>query len=251
MTSLQEITNGDPEQTVRDFLKLDQGGSPLTIDRFQYLRHLYRQMPLGIILNLFCAALVTWVFWSRIPHYLAAPWLIFIVLTSMLHLLLVKEFNRSRSHIGISSNWSVYNTTLTTVMALAWGSGTFIFFPLLETYDQFILLAITGFFVVAYLPILSSLFSCYLLFISIISASASLSILLQPIPNKTVLLVIVLCLYAALLILSAYLNRTLIDTFKTAIELKEYCYRLYEIVESAKSENIQLKTRINQDKIQT
>lgn len=248
MDKTQSINRREDELSIRDLLKLEQGSGSLSIDQFQYLRHIYKQMPVGVMMNLFCSVLVVWLFQAQVPQYLLFPWLVFIALTSGLHLLLINEFNKSKTHIGTSSNWSIYNTFLCMLVALAWGIGSLIFFPLISLELKFMFLGVTVLFTVTYLPVLSALYSSYILFISIISITFLLSFNFQTFENSFAASLILICTYIFLALISAYYNRSLLSSFKLATDLKENFHYLYELNELIHNDNIHLKNRITENR---
>ncbi|MBF8269183.1 MAG: diguanylate cyclase/phosphodiesterase with PAS/PAC sensor(s) [Gammaproteobacteria bacterium] len=241
------LNRGNDEKTVSELLKLDQGVESLTIDQFQYLRHIYKQLPVGISLSIFCSAFATWLFWTEVPHFLLIPWLAFIGLTSSLQLLLVNEFKKSKSHIGASGNWSVYNTFLCAVIAMSWGAGSLLFFPYLNTELHLVYLGILICYVIAWIPVLAALYSGYMLFISIIAFSLLLCLLFQPVTNKGIVILALAGIYVFIAIIAAYFNRSLLGTFKLATSLKDNFHYLYELNEVTQSDNVRLKKKISEE----
>ena len=247
MGKTRTLNRGNDDLTVSELLKLDQGADSLAIDQFQYLRHIYKQLPVGICLSIFCSAFATWLLWTEVPHFLLIPWLVFIGLTSGLQLLLVNEFKKSKSHIGTSGNWSVYNTFLCAVIAMSWGAGSLLFFPYLNTALLLVYLGILICYVIAWIPVLSALYSCYMLFISIIAFSLFLCLLFQPVENKNVVILALGGVYIFGAIIAAYFNRSLLSTFKVATSLKDNFRHLYELNEMARIDNTRLKKKISEE----
>ena len=246
MAKTRTVNSEQDDLFVQDLLKLDQGTDSVTIDRFQYLRHIYRQMPVGIALTVFCSTLIAWLIRFQVPNYLLVPWLIFITSTSGLHIFLIREFNKKRSHIGTSSNWSVYNTFLCAIAALSWGVGSLLFFPFLSPVMQMVFLGILTIYVIASLPVMAALYSSYLLFISVIAAFLLLCFLIQPIENKIAAILALTSTYVFLTIIAGYFNRSLLGAFSLAIKLKDNFHYLYDLNELTRVDNIQLRKRITE-----
>jgi len=247
MANTQTLRRGKGKPTVRELLQLDQGVESLSIDQFQYLRHIYKQLPVGISLSIGCGLLVTWLYWAIVPQFILLPWLIFTCLSSALQFLLVNEFNKNKSHIGTGGNWSAYNTLMCTVIALSWGVGALLFFPYLHTDLQLAYLVILLCYGIAWIPVLGALYSAYVLFISIIALALLLCLLLQPVSDKGILLLMLIGIYTFIIIISAYFNRSLLDSFNLASSLKDNFRYLYELHEMARTDNLQLKQRIGEE----
>jgi len=244
MSKTRTVNSGQDDLFIQDLLKLDQGTDSVTIDRFQYLRHIYRQMPVGIALTVLCASLAAWLIRFHVPDYLIVPWLIFIYTNSGLHLLLIREFNKKKSHIGTSSSWSVYNTFLCTIAALSWGVATLLFFPFLSPEMQLVFLGILASYAIICLPVMAALYSGYLLFISVIATSLLLCFIFQPFENKAVIIPVLACVYVFLTVISAYFNRSLLGAFSLAVKLKDNFHYLYDLNEVTRIDNIQLRKKI-------
>lgn len=250
MAKTHTVNSEQDDLFIQDLLKLDQGTESVTIDRFQYLRHIYRQMPVGIALTVFCSTLTVWLIRIQVPHYLLVPWLIFMLSTSALHIILVREFNKKRSHIGTSSNWSVYNTFLCTTAALAWGVGTLLFFPFLSPVMQLVYLGILAIYVIACLPVMAALYSGYLLFVSTIAAFLLLCFLTQPVTDRVAVIMGLGCVYIFLTLIAAYFNRSLLGAFSLAMKLKDNFHYLYDLNELIRVDNLQLRKKIVEKKHQ-
>lgn len=250
MAKTRTVNSEQEDLFVQDLLKLDQGSDSITIDRFQYLRHIYRQMPVGIALTVFCSVFAAWIIRFQTPHYLLVPWLSFIAMTAVLHIILIREFNKKRSHIGTSSNWSVYNTFLCAVTALAWGIGALLFLPFLDAGTQLVFLGIVFFYVIASLPIMAALYSGYILFISVIAALLLASLLIQPIVHKTTIILALAGTYIFLTAIAAYFNRSLLAAFSLAAKIKDNFHYLYDLNETTRVDNIQLRKRISEEEHQ-
>lgn len=247
MAKSRTVNSEQDDLFVQDLLKLDQGIDSITIDRFQYLRHIYRQMPVGIALTVFCSIFAAWLIRFQAPHYLIVPWLSFIAMTSVLHIILIREFNKKRSHVGTGSNWSVYNTFLCSVTALAWGIGSLLFLPFLSTETQLVYLGILLFYVIAFMPIMATLYSGYVLFISVIAAILLTSFLVQPIAHKTAIILVLATAYIFLTVIAAYFNRSLLMAFGLATKLKDNFHYLYDLNEMTRVDNIRLRKRISEE----
>lgn len=250
MAKTRTVRSEQDDLFIQDLLKLDQGTDSVTIDRFQYLRHIYRQMPVGIALTVFCSILAAWLIRFQVPHYLLVPWLIFIASTSGLHVILIREFNKKRTHIGTSNNWSVYNTFLCTIVALSWGVGSVLFIPFLSPVMQIMFLGILTIYVIACLPVMAALYSGYLLFISIIAVFLLLCFLYQPVGNKVAVILGLTSVYTFLILIAAYFNRSLLGTFSVAVKLKDNFHYLYDLNELTRNDNIQLRKKIAENKHQ-
>ena len=246
MAKTRTVNAEQDDLFIQDLLKLDQGTDSVSIDRFQYLRHIYRQMPVGIALTIFCSTLTAWLIRFQVPHYLLIPWLVFITSSSGLHIFLVREFNKKRSHIGTSSNWSAYNTFLCTIAALSWGIGSLLFFPFLSPVMQMLFLGILTLYVIACLPVMAALYSGYLLFISVIAAFLILCFLIQPIENKVAAILALVSVYVFLMLIAAYFNRSLLGAFSLAVKLKDNFHYLYDLNELTRVDNIQLRKKITE-----
>ena len=246
MAKTRTVNSEQDDLFVQDLLKLDQGTDSVTIDRFQYLRHIYRQMPVGIALTIFCSTLAAWLIRFQVPNYLLTPWLIFIISTSGLHMFLIREFNKKRSHVGTSSNWSVYNTFLCTIAALSWGVGSLLFFPFLSPVMQMVFLGVLTIYIIACLPVMAALYSSYLLFVSVIAAFLLLCFLIQPIGNKVAAILALTSTYVFLTIIAAYFNRSLLGAFSLAVKLKDNFHYLYDLNELTRVDNIQLRKKITE-----
>ena len=244
MAKTRTVNSEQDDLFIQDLLRLDPGTDSVTIDRFQYLRHIYRQMPVGITLTIFCTTLTAWLIRFQVPHYLIVPWLIFIYSNSGLHLFLIREFNKKKSHIGTSSNWSVYNTFLCTIAALSWGAGSLLFFPFLSPEMQLVFLAILTSYSIACLPVMAALYSGYLLFISVITTALLLCFIFQPFENKAVIILGLIIVYIFLTVISAYFNRSLLGAFSLAVKLKDNFHYLYDLNEVTRIDNIQLRKKI-------
>ena len=246
MAKTRTVNAEQDDLFIQDLLKLDQGTDSVSIDRFQYLRHIYRQMPVGIALTIFCSTLTAWLIRFQVPHYLLIPWLVFITSSSGLHIFLVREFNKKRSHIGTSSNWSAYNTFLCTIAALSWGIGSLLFFPFLSPVMQMLFLGILTLYVIACLPVMAALYSGYLLFISVIAAFLILCFLIQPIESKAAAILALVSAYVFLTLIAAYFNRSLLGAFSLAVKLKDNFHYLYDLNELTRVDNIQLRKKITE-----
>ena len=250
MAKTRTVNSEQDDLFIQDLLKLDQGTDSVTIDRFQYLRHIYRQMPVGIALTIFCSVVTAWLIRFQVPHYLIVPWLAFIFFTSGLHIFLIREFNKKRTHIGTSGNWSVYNTFLCTIAAISWGVGSLLFFPYLSHEMQLVFLGILTFYIIACLPVMAALYSGYLLFISVIAVFLILCVLIQPIENKIAVFLGLASVYVFLTLIAAYFNRSLLGAFSLAVKLKDNFHYLYDLNEVTRVDNIQLRKKIAENKHQ-
>ena len=250
MAKTRTVNSEQDDLFVQDLLKLDQGTDSITIDRFQYLRHIFRHMPVGIALTVFCSLFSAWLIRFQAPHYLIVPWLSFIAMTAVLHIILIREFNKKRSHVGTSSNWSVYNTFLCTVTALAWGIGSLLFLPFLTVETQLVYLGIVFFYVIACLPIMAALYSGYILFISVIAAILLVTFLIQPFTHKTAVILALASTYIFLTVIAAYFNRSLLAAFSLAAKLKDNFHYLYDLTEMTRVDNIQLRKKISEEEHQ-
>ena len=94
----------------------------------QALYYLYQQAPVGIILNIVSALLVTWFILPTTPDYLYIPWLAFIVLTAFTHTLIIKEFVNQKTSVQINNQWAVYQTLMVAISALTFSVGYLLFY---------------------------------------------------------------------------------------------------------------------------
>ncbi len=96
------------------------------------IRLLFHRAPVWISLNLIAAVVFAGSFWSQIPEYLLAPWLIFITATSALHVLLVNYFTRAGSTDEQLPAWSKISLLMIASNGLAWGVGCWLMLPALS-----------------------------------------------------------------------------------------------------------------------
>lgn len=244
MDKTQSVNHGEPELSIGKTLKPGGDGSPVSIDQFQYLRHSYQQIPLGLILTIGCSVLTALLIWHHVPQYITIPWLSIFVITSGLYILIINEFNKTKSHVGISKNWSVYNTFLSAIVAMAWGIGSLLFYPHLTYETQLSLLVIIALYVTAYIPVLSSVISGYVIFITALATPLLSGILILPVDSKMIALLVILLAYILLTLCAVSFNHSLLSSFNLALEIDNRMKDLHESNEKTKVENIQLKKQL-------
>lgn len=129
----------------------------------EQIRLLYRQAPVGIILNLVAALSVSWLLWPQVPTNLLLPWMAFITATLGVELALTARFARVKPSPERLPLWSAYLTVLTTSTGLAWGVGTVLILPLLGAWHQLLLVGLLLGLVVINIPLLAPVLRAFAL----------------------------------------------------------------------------------------
>jgi diguanylate cyclase (GGDEF)-like protein/PAS domain S-box-containing protein len=225
---------------------LEQPVNTSVVNKNQDLDYLYQQAPISIILSIISALLVCWFVLPSTPDYLYIPWLSFIILTSLTHTLLVKEFNKQKKSLHVNNQWAIYQTFMIGTMALTFSVGYLLFLPLVSTFVQVILLLILATLSVAHLPILSIFLPSYIIYISafifpMIFWINSLS------PEKAYPIAALLAVtYCILILVASYYSKTLLEAFGLAGRVNKQVKNLYDLVENTKTINVKLKKDVHE-----
>ena len=214
------------------------------INSNQDLHYLYQQAPIGIIFSVISALLVSWFVLSSVPDYLYMPWLSFIVLTSFVHSLLIKEFSKHKNALHVNNQWAIYHTFIVATSALAFSLGYLVFLPLLDTFNQVILLLIMATMAVAYLPILSIFLPAYVICISAFIFPMVFWIYSLPTESAYPIAALLVVTYCVLIVVASYYSRALLEAFELAGQINDQIKDLHENIEDTKSLNIKLKKDI-------
>jgi len=206
----------------------------------QALYYLYQQAPVGIILNIVSALLVTWFILPTTPDYLYIPWLAFIVLTAFTHTLIIKEFVNQKTSVQINNQWAVYQTLMVAISALTFSVGYLLFLPLASFFVQVILLLILAILSIAYLPLLSVFLPSYIIYISTFIFPMIFWIYSIP-PEEAYPTAALLAVTYCILVLAAnYYSKSLLNAFYLAGEVHGQVKNLEDIIEKTKNLNLHL-----------
>ena len=206
----------------------------------QALYYLYQQAPVGIILNIVSALLVTWFILPTTPDYLYIPWLAFIVLTAFTHTLIIKEFVNQKTSVQINNQWAVYQTLMVAISALTFSVGYLLFLPLASFFVQVILLLILAILSIAYLPLLSVFLPSYIIYISTFIFPMIFWIYSIP-PEEAYPTAALLAVTYCILVLAAnYYSKSLLNAFYLAGEVDGQVKNLEDIIEKTKNLNLHL-----------
>ena len=206
----------------------------------QALYYLYQQAPVGIILNIVSALLVTWFILPTTPDYLYIPWLAFIVLTAFTHTLIIKEFVNQKTSVQINNQWAVYQTFMVGITALTFSVGYLLFLPLASFFVQVILLLILAILSIAYLPLLSVFLPSYIIYISTFIFPMIFWIYSIP-PEEAYPTAALLAVTYCILVLAAnYYSKSLLNAFYLAGEVDGQVKNLEDIIEKTKNLNLHL-----------
>lgn len=206
----------------------------------QALHYLYQQAPIGIILNIIAALLVTWFILPTTPDYIYLPWLAFIVLTSFTHTLVIKEFGKHKKSLQINNQWAVYQTLMVGFAALTFSVGYLMFLPLASFFVQVILLLTLAVLSVAYLPLLSVFLPSYIIYISTFIFPMIFWIYSIPPEDAYPTAALLAVTYCILVIAANYYSKSLLDAFGRAGEVNGKVKKLYDVIEETKSLNVNL-----------
>jgi diguanylate cyclase (GGDEF)-like protein/PAS domain S-box-containing protein len=229
-------------QNSTDTLNLDYLEQPVksTINNNQGLDYLYKQAPIGIILSIIAALLVTWFVIPTTPDYIYIPWLSFIVFTAFIHTLVIKEFGKHKNSLQINNQWALYQTFMVGTTALAFSVGYLLFLPLLGEFSQVILLLIMATLAVAYLPLLSVFLPSYIVYVSTFIFPIIFWIYSLPPENAYPIVTLLAVTYCILIISASYYSKTLREAFDLAEKENDRINTLYNIVDKTKTLNINL-----------
>ncbi len=206
----------------------------------QALYYLYQQAPIGIILNIIAALLVTWFVLPTTPDYLYLPWLAFIVLTSLTHTLVIKEFGKHKKSLQINNQWAVYQTLMAGIAALTFSIGYLLFLPLASFFVQVVLLLTLAVLSVAYLPLLSVFLPSYIIYISTFIFPMIFWIYSMPPEDAYPTAALLAVTYCILVITANYYSKSLLDAFGLAGEENGKVKKLYDVIEKTKNLNVNL-----------
>ena len=206
----------------------------------QALHYLYQQAPVGIILNIIAALLVTWFILPTTPDYIYIPWLSFIVLTAFTHTLVIKEFGGEKKSLHVNNQWAVYQTFMVGITALTFSVGYLLFLPLASFFVQVILLLTLAILSIAYLPLLSVFLPSYVIYISTFIFPMIFWIYSMPPEDAYPTAALLATTYCILLVTANYYSKSLLDAFGLAGEVNEKVDNLYNIIEKTKNLNVNL-----------
>ncbi|MEQ8938001.1 MAG: hypothetical protein RLT30_04810 [Gammaproteobacteria bacterium] len=216
------------------------------INKNQDLHYLYKQAPIGIILNILSALLVCWFIMPTVPDYLYVPWLAFVVITSFTHTILIKEFNKNKKTLHVNNQWAVYHTFMSGLSALTFSIGYLMFLPIVDSYVQTILLLVLATLAVSFLPILSIFLPAYIIYISTFIFPTVFWIYSLPPESGYPLAALLTVTYCMLLITASYYSRALLEAFGLASTINEQANQLRMHLEERNTDNIRLKRDIHE-----
>lgn len=216
------------------------------INKNQDLHYLYKQAPIGIILNILSALLVCWFIMPSVPDYLYVPWLAFIVITSFTHTILIKEFNKNKNTLHVNNQWAVYHTFMSGLSALTFSIGYLMFLPIVDSYVQTILLLVLATLAVSFLPILSIFLPAYIIYISTFIFPTVFWIYSLPPESGYPLAALLTVTYCMLIITASYYSRALLEAFGLASTINEQAKQLRMNLEERNTDNIKLKRDIHE-----
>jgi len=214
------------------------------IDNNQDLQYLYKQAPAGIILTIISALLISWFVLPSVPDYIYIPWLVFIVITTFTHTLLIKEFWKHKNSLQVDNQWAIYQTMMVGTTGFAFSIGYILFLPLLSTFSQVILLLILATLSVAFLPILSVFLPAYIIYISAFLFPIVFWIYNLPPENAYPIATLLAVTYCMLVVISSYYSKALLEAFGLAGEVNGQVKYLYDIIDKTRTLNIKLKKDI-------
>lgn len=219
---------------------IEQTVNPSISNNHQSLHYLYQQAPVSIILNIVAALLVTWFVIPMTADYIYIPWLSFLLLTSLTHVFVIKEFGKHKNSLQINNQWNLYHTLMVGLSALTFSIGYLLFLPLVSSFTQIILLLILATLAVAYLPLLSVFLPAYIIYISAFLFPITFWIFSLPAEQAYTIMGLLTAIYATLIVTAIYYSRSLITAFELAEKVKGEVKNLYDQIEKTKIKNVNL-----------
>jgi diguanylate cyclase (GGDEF)-like protein/PAS domain S-box-containing protein len=204
------------------------------------LHYLYQQAPVGIILNIISALLVTWFILPTTPDYIYIPWLSFIVLTAFTHTLVIKDFGKHKKSLHLNNQWAIYQTMMVGISALTFSVGYLLFLPLASFFVQVILLLTLAILSVAYLPLLSVFLPAYIIYISTFIFPMIFWIYSMPPEEAYPTAALLAVTYCILVVTANYYSKSLLEAFGLAGKVNGKVDNLYGIIENTKNLNVNL-----------
>ncbi len=241
--AIANIYNNDTKTTdLVDSLESNHTDQPVKscINDNQALRYLYKQAPVGIILNIISALLVSWFIIPTTPDYLYIPWLSFIVLTVFTQSLIIKEFWKQKKSFQIDNQWAVYQTFIVGISALTFSIGYLLFLPLASPFVQVVLLLILSTLSIAYLPILSVFLPAYIIYVSAFIFPIIFWIYSLPPEQAYPIAALLAVTYCILVIVASHYSNSLLEAFNKTNEVNGQIKDLYTIIENTKNLNVNL-----------
>ncbi len=216
------------------------------INKNQDLHYLYKQAPIGIVLNILSALLICWFIMPVVPDYFYVPWLAFVVITAFTHTILIKEFNKNKNTLHVNNQWAVYHTFMSGLSALTFSVGYLIFLPLVDSYIQTILLLVLATMAVSFLPVLSIFLPAYIIYISAFIFPTIFWIYSLPPETGYPFAALLTVTYCMLLITASYYSKALIEAFTLAGMINEQANQLRMHLEEKNTDNIRLQRDIHE-----
>lgn len=211
----------------------------------QQVSILFRQAPLGIAAVLLLSFGLTAALWNQIPQYLLLPWLAFISLNSLLHVILLREYSRQDNRINAITSWTRYETMLAGASALAWSVGFVLMLPHLTINQQLLYLILLSLLCTLHLPVLGSVFQSYLSFVALAAVPALLALAFASDPLPVAWLVTGLLMATALLLAARNYNNVLLRAFHLADENQQHIAELYQSHQKTREDNANLKKAVH------
>ncbi len=241
-TNINELDIGsNTPAKVKQQTRIEQPLGKTLISKNQDLHYLYKQAPIGVILNLISALLICWFVMPHTPDYLYVPWLAFVVTTCFTHTLLIKEFNKHRQSLHVNNQWAIYHTFMIGLTALTFSVGYLMFLPLVDSFVQTVMLLIMATLAVSFLPVLSVFLPAYIIYISTFIFPSVFWIYSLPPESGYPIAGLLTVTYCMLIIVGSYYSKALLEAFSLAAQVNEQANKLRIMLEEKNTDNIKLK----------
>jgi len=192
----------------------------------EQLRTIFRQMPIGLAVNLVNAALTATVLARIAASSLPVVWFSIVALVTAGRWILCRRYRRALPESAGAHHWSLLATSGSLLAGSCWGVGGVVLFPIVSVSGQIFLTFVIGGMCTGAVVLSASHFPTLLAFL--LSASLPMAVLFfsQATAADSALGAMILVFATALTLAGAQLNRFFADAVRLRLELNEANLRL-------------------------
>jgi signal transduction histidine kinase/CheY-like chemotaxis protein len=192
----------------------------------EQLRAVFRQMPIGLAVNLLNGALTTIVLSPIAERPLPAVWFALIVLVTTGRWIVWRRYRRHHSAAERAHHWSLLATCGSLIAGACWGIGGAVLFPIVPASGQIFLTFVLGGMCAGAVVLSASHLPTLLAFLLPASLPMAVRFFAEGTTGDSALGAMILVFAVALSLAGAHLNRFFTDAMRLRLELNEANIRL-------------------------
>ena len=194
----------------------------------EQVRSLFRQIPIGLSVNLINAALVAIVLTPLATRPLPLPWFVSVMLVAIARGILWLRYRHAPVQPENSRRWSRFATCGSLLSGLCWGIGGIILFPVLPAFGQIFLIIVMGGMCAGAVAMSASHLPSLLAFVLATGLPMALRFFAQGSTTDSVLAAMIVVFVAALSLAGRHFSQILAEALRLRFELNEANLHLTE-----------------------